>query len=450
MKLRSRVAVLAAAGALATVGATAAMAMEHQFTGAFTVYTDNSNFNGSRTGVFGYAPENFDKKAPAANYIESRARIGYTAKANDDFKFVSMFELDYNYWGNSSYANSRGSGGALGSDSINIETKWLYLDANVAKNTNVKLGMQGFDDAFKGTFVGADMAGLLVTHSYDKATASVGAFRWDDTSNHLFDAHESNDGALGRQTRDFLILDGKYAVSKGTKLGAAYYFMKDNTTVDSTVHMLGLNFETVAGPVNLNGFVAGQFGEVEAAQKDLTAFAASLGGNMKAGKGTLRFDALYASGDDGEDSSESNAWQSVVSTSTRDTDESGYYANEMVILGRDKNAFTIDNAIVYTANNKNHGVLFLAAGYDMPFSDKLTGSANLGAAMTDTNRAGDRNSNQYLGTEINAEVVYTLTPNVTLSARGAYVFLGDFYQDAALNGTPDDPYDFKLLARYAF
>jgi len=449
MKLRSTAAVLAAAGALTAVGATTALAFEHQFSGAFTVYTDNSNFNGSRAGTFGYSPELFEKKAPDANYIESRARLGYTAKANDDFKFVSMFELDYNYWGNSSYADRRGSGGALGSDSINIETKWLYLDANVGKNTNVKLGMQGFDDAFKGTFVGADMAGLLVTHSYSKATASVGAFRWDDTSTLDFSSNQDN-RALGRQTRDFLVLDGKYNLSKETKVGAAYYFMKDNTVVDSSVHMLGLNFETVAGPLNLNGFVAGQFGEVEANQKDLSAYAASIGGNMKAGKGTLRCDLLYATGDDGSNNSKSHAWQSVVSTSTRDTDESGYYANEMVILGRDKNAFTIDNAIVYTANNKNRGVLFLAAGYDLPFSDKLTGSANLGAAMTDTNRPGDKNGNQYLGTEINAEVVYSYTQNVTLSARGAYVVLGDFYQGAALNGTPDDPYDFKLLAKYSF
>jgi len=308
--------------------------------------------------------------------------------------------------------------------------------------------MQGFDDAFKGTFVGADMAGVLVTHSYDKATATVGAFRWDDSSTLDFTSNPDN-SALGRQTRDFLVLDGKYNVSKDTKVGAAYYFMKDNTSVDSTVHVIGLNFESVAGPLNLNGFVAGQFGEVEAAQKDLSAFAASLGANMKAGKGTLRCDLLYATGDDGTNSSKSHAWQSVFSPKVG-SDESGYYANEMVILGRDKNAFTIDNAIVYDANNQNRGVLFLAAGYDMPFSDKLTGSANLGAAMTDTNRAGDKNSNQYLGTEINAEVVYTFAPNVTLSARGAYVLLGDFYQGAALNGTPDNPYDFKLLARYAF
>lgn len=445
MEFRSKLPVLVAAAALTAVSATSVLAFEHQFTGAFTVYSDNSNFNGSRAGQYYYVPQLFEKKAPDANYIESRARLGYTAKANDDLKFVSMFELDYNYWGNSSYTEERGGGGALGSDTINVETKHLYLDANVGNNTNVKLGMQGFDDAFKGVFVGADMAGLLVSHSYSNASASVGAFRWDDKS-------DSATKALGRQTRDFLVVDGKYNLTKETRIGAAYYFMKDNskydytytsqTPADSSLHMIGINAETKAGPVMLNGFIAAQFGEVETAKKDLSAYAASLGASMKVGKGTLRGDLLYATGDDGEDDDKSHAFQSV-------SYESGYYANEMVILGRDKNAFTLDNAIVYDANNQNRGVVFLATGYDMPLSDKLNCSGNLGFAWTDTNRTGD-NGNQFLGTEINAELSYKAVENVTLSARGAYVFLGDFYKDVATNGTPDDPYDFKLLARYAF
>ena len=444
MKFRSTAAVLAAAGALTAVGATTALAFEHQFSGSFVVYSDNSNFNGSRAGNYYYQPEKFEKNAPTANYIESRARLGYTAKANDDLKFVSMFELDYNYWGNSAYDNNRGSGGAIGSDSINIETKWLYLDANVSKNTNVKLGMQGFDDAFKGVFVGADMAGLLVTHSYDKATASVGAFRWNDNS-------DSSTSALGHKTRDFIIVDGKYNLTKETKIGGAYYFMKDNAEQDDTIHMIGINGETVAGPLNLNGFIAAQYGEIGLAKKDLSAYAASLGANMKAGKGTLRGDLLYTTGDRGSDNNDSHAWQSIQNRTVGGSNESGYYANEMVILGRDKNAFTIDNAIVYDGNNQDHGVLFLAAGYDLPLSDKLNCSANLGLAWNDTNHPGqDRNSNQFLGTEINAELAYSFAQNLTLSARGAYVFLGDFYKDVATNGTPEDPYDFKLLAKYAF
>jgi len=214
------------------------------------------------------------------------------------------------------------------------------------------------------------------------------------------------------------------------------------TTNKDQIHMIGVNAETVAGPLTLNGFIAAQFGEVGPDKKDLSAYAASIGANMKVGKGTLRGDLLYATGDDGEDNDKSHAFQSVAY-------ESGYYANEMVILGRDKNAFTLDNAIVYDTNNENRGVVFLSTGYDLPLSDKLNCSANLGFAWTETNRTGD-NGNQFLGTEINAELAYKVVENVTLSARGAYVFLGDFYKDVATNGTPDDPYDFKLLARYAF
>lgn len=446
MKLVKGLPVLAAAAALTAVSATSAMAMEHQFGGAFTVYSDISNFNGSRTGNWGYFPEGIDKKAPSANYIESRARIGYTAKANNDLKFVSMFELDYNYWGNSSYTNARGGGGALGADTVNIETKNLYLDANVAKNTNVKLGMQGFDDAFKGVFVGADMAGLLLTHSYDKATASVGVFRWDDKSPIVPGSGDVVPvTALGRQTRDYIVLDGKFDLNKHTKLGAAYYFMKDNAKTNGvskdTVHMVGVNAEAEVGIVTLDGFVATQFGEVEVTDKKLAAYAASVGAKAKLGKGLLRTDFLYTSGDNGNVlDKRSHAWQST-------SFESGYYAHEMVILGRDKNAFTIDNAIVYEANNRNRGVLFAAVGYDLPLSSKLSCSANLGFAWNDKVTDG---RNKYLGTEANAELVYKATENVSLSARGAYVVLGDYFRNVATNGTPDDPYDFKLIAKYSF
>lgn len=443
MKLGKKSAVLAAA-ALTAVSATSALAVEHQFGGAFTVYGDVSNFNGSTTpnGTTGiYDPAGKDKSAPSANHLVSRARLGYTAKANNDLKFVSMFELDYNFWGNSSYTVARGGGGALGADSVNIETKNLYLDANVAKNTNLKLGMQGFDDAFKGTFVGADMAGALLTHSYDKATASAGFFRWEDNATT----------ALGRQTRDVFILDGKYDLNKHTKLGAAYYFVKDNSksfaTANQSIHLLGVNAEAEVGAVALDGFLAAQFGEVESSQKDLSAYAASIGAKTKLGKGTLRGDLLYTSGDNGTSATKSHAWQSISGTSNYT--EAGYYAHEMVILGRDKYATTIDNAIVMDANNANHGVIFATLGYDQPLSSKLTGSANLGFAWNETKRGAEKD--KFLGTEVNAELVYKATDAVSISTRAAYVFLGDFYKNVALGGnTPDNPYDIKIVAKYSF
>jgi len=176
MKLRRKLPAVAAAVALTAVGATSALAIEHQFGGAFTTYWDLSNYNPS--GVI-------QKDAPTANYFEQRVRLGYTGKASNDLKLVTMFEFDYSFWGNNSYDNGgpgRGKGGALGADTGNLETKSLYLDWNIpSQKLNAKIGMQPFDDAFKGIFVGADMAGILLNHSYTNATATAGFFRWDDS-----------------------------------------------------------------------------------------------------------------------------------------------------------------------------------------------------------------------------------------------------------------------------
>lgn len=425
------------AGAVTLLTASSVLAVEHQFNGSFKVQLDASNMNGSASGDGNYTPSTTEKKAQAANFVDSRARIGYTARVNSDLKFVSMFELDYEFWGNSSYTVGRNSGGALGADSVNIETKNLYLDANIDSRNNVKLGMQGVADSFKGVFVDADMAGALLTHTCDNITGHLGLFRFDDKSNTTTDA-------LGQKTRDFLVLDAGYSLSKTTRVGGAYYYLRDRsdlTTNNDKIHFLGINGETTAAPLSLTGFVVGQFGEVTAAKKDLTAFAANVGAALPLGAGTLRSEFLYASGDSGSNPTKSKAFQSVPG-------ESGYYNNEMVILGRDKNALTIDNAIVYDANNKNHGVMFLSAGYDIPLSSKLTCSTNLGLAWNAKKQAGE--SGKYLGTEINAEAAYKLNDNMTLSARAGYVFLGDFYDGYAANGTPDNPYDIKLIAKIVF
>ena len=65
------------------------------------------------------------------------------------------------------------------------------------------------------------------------------------------------------------------------------------------------------------------------------------------------------------------------------TEGGGFYDNEMIILSRDKNATTIDNAIVYDVNNGNQGVIFGSLGYDYPFSAKFSGSVNAGFAAVD-------------------------------------------------------------------
>lgn len=432
----SKKSVAAAVGALVVLGASSAMALENQFSGAFVTYFDYSNFNAAGA---------IKKDASVANYFESRVRLGYTAKVSNELKLVTKFELDYGFWGNSSYdgPGGRNQGGAIGADTVNMETKNLYLDWTIpSAHLNTKIGMQGYDDAFKGIFVGADMAGILLTHSYTNATAAAGFFRWNDTG-----------ATLGKHTRDMFVLDGKYNLNKDTQLGAAYYYVNSDGIAltnlvdpeDLEVHMLGVNAATKFGPLALDGFVAVQSGKDHFNSNDRTALAGNVGANLAVGKGALRSEFLYVSGDKDGGSRHSFYTPYSQQFAQYGLAESGFYNNEMVILGRDKNAMTNDNAIVYDVNNYNQGVIFASVGFDYPLTENLSGSVNAGFAAVDRKNTPNHDSS-YLGTEVNAELGYKVTDNLNLSCRAAYVALGDYFKAA----DADDPYDVKLLVKYSF
>lgn len=421
---------------LAAAVATPAMALENQFNGAFTTYFDVSNYNAE--GVL-------KKDAPTANYFEQRLRLGYTAKVNEELKLVTKVEFDYGNWGNSSYDNpgGRNQGGALGADTVNMELKSAYLDWKLpSAKLAAKVGMQPFDDAFKGIFVSADMAGILLTHEYAQATATAGFFRWDDTSANT----------LGKDIRDMFVLDGKYSLNKDTNLGAAYYFVSSNNVAmtnapieDQKIHTMGVNAATKIGVVSIDGFLVYQFGTDYVANKDKSAFAGNVGASMKLNKGTARTEFLYVSGDKNNSSENSFYTPAAKKFTQYNYSESGFYNNEMVILSRDKNAMTNDNAIVSNVNNANQGVIFGSVGYDYPFTSKISGSANAGFAAVAKDNGGVHESN-YLGTEINGELNYSYSDSLNFSARAGYVFLGDYFK----GNDYENPYDAKLIVKYSF
>lgn len=464
MKKNKKLLVVAIATALSAASAGSALALENQFTGAFTAYYDNSNFAG--TGKV-------QKDAPTENFFVQRVRLGYTAKADDHAKLVTKFEFDYNYWGNSSYVVGRGSGGGLGADSVNMETKSLYLDLNYPA-VNAKIGMMPNNDAFKGLLFDADMAGILLSHEYNKASVSAGFFRFGDT----------NDTTLGKNTSDMFSLEGKYSVSNNFKVGAGYYYINDKRsnaddvqlnpiydkvsdapvtgyTADGQpiygpgtfivtpqannaikIHTVGVNAEGVVGKLNLNGFALGQFGDFSNTKK-AHGYAFNVGAKMPLSGGTARSEFLYVSGG-------SNAFY-VASNGGGATEGGQFYDSEMTMLGRDKYETTLDNAIIYDVNNNNEGVIMGTLGYDYTFNDKVSASCNAGfAAIADDadgakNRKIARGAGNYLGTEVNAEAYYKLSANVTLGARAGYLFLGDYFASGY-----DNPYDVKLIAKYNF
>ncbi len=382
------------------------------------------------------------------------------AKANDDLKLVTNFEID-SLWGDNSYGVARNQGGAVGADQVNIETKSAYLDFNIPGSpvpVNLKVGIQPYLDAYKGIIFSNDGAGVVATSNSGKAYARLSYFRFYD--NNKTDLTPANN-TLGHLTQDFINLDVKYGITKDLKVGGSYVLLYDDrsraTSPRVNVHMIGVNAEAKVGPAVIDGFFIYQTGKAGAVTdngaasaagsaqpfKTVNAFAANVGVKARVGLGTARLNALYISGDSSVNSGESrNDFITIKGT------EHTFYPAEMMILLRSKHAINSDRAIVYNLNNANQGLIGGFLGYDINVG-KFFVYSNVGLAAVAKN-ATSRDSD-YMGTEINTEIGYKLFDNLSASVQAAYMVLGGYFDGTGTGGAnPDDPYTTRLVLTYVF
>jgi hypothetical protein len=474
MQLHKKLLISASVCALTAANALPALALENEFHGMFRVRGIISNFDSAAAGT-----ATLDTKHPGtSNYIEQRARLMYIAKANDDLKLVTHFEID-SRWGDNSYNSNnttRNNGGAIGADQVNLETKNVYLDFNIpSAPVNVKLGLQAWNLGYKGIILNDDQAGVSATAKLENGTVSFAYFRLDDAlsgGSHIANgsgtATTTATGATsvvnttpGNRTRDFLTLGGKYNLGKSLKVGADYVLLYSdilrNSQDRTNIHMVGVNGEYILGPATLDGFFIYQTGKlgrqgVAGNGQTVNAFAANLGGRVKAGTGTARVNFLYISGDGNPNHGDRNDFQTIMERSASTPSASAFYPAEMQLLLRNKYAIgTTDKAVVFDLNNAAAGFIGGFVGYDIAI-DKffINSNVGMGAVAKDNRTTGGTDSN-YVGTEINTEIGYKLYDNLTASVMVAYVVLGDFYKGKAEAGAdPENPYSAKLMFNYVF
>jgi hypothetical protein len=244
--------------------------------------------------------------------------------------------------------------------------------------------------------------------------------------------------------------------------------------------MFGLNAAAKLGIVGLDAFVLYQTGDAlydfqtatgnAGKTKDLSAFAAQIAANANLGMATVRGAFLYISGDDRKDDTESNAFQSymananLASPPTYTSPSNNYYSSQMLLLFRNVVNMDSDQAIVNNMNNGNHGVMAGFLGADFKVNDKFTANLNLGTAYNAEKQtiAGVKEKEDYLGTEINLNLNYKLYPTLTATLQGAYVMLGDYFDNRVVTARnaatqavtatddPKDPYLVGLMLNYTF
>jgi hypothetical protein len=484
MRTKTRLLAVAAASALTVATAVPALALENEFHGMFRLRAFVSNFDdgagGTQFSPDPAKPGALNKNHPGtSNYVEQRARLMYIAKANDDLKLVTHFEID-SRWGDNSYnsnGTTRNNGGAIGADQTNLETKNVYLDFNIpSAPVNVKLGLQFWNLGYKGIILNDDQSGVSATAKLSNGALNFAYFRLDDAlsgGSHIANGSGATTTTAtgttsvvnttpGNRTRDFLTVGGKYNLTKDLKVGADYVLLYSDVLRNSqdrtNIHMIGANAEYAFGPALVDGFFVYQTGKlgrqgVPGNGQTVNAFAANLGGRVKAGPGTARANFLYISGDGNPNHGDRNDFQTIMERGAT-TNAHGFNASEMVLMLDNKYNLTSAQTVVKDLNNNAQGLIGGFLGYDLNI-DRFFVYSNLGfGAVAKDNGFGPRpHASNFLGTELNTEVGYKLYENMTVSLIGAYMLLGDYFKGQALDvagADPENPYTARLMINYTF
>ena len=399
------------------------------------------------------------KDAATMAFVEQRMRLKITS-GEENVKAVAQFEID-SVWGDVKGNGQSASGGGLGTDATNIETKNAYVWFKVPNTSlDVTVGLQWQTDSYAGVFMNvADMAGIFVNGKADPVTYRLGWAKWSEGGNNAanrLDLERANDYT-------FYLAEAKFAPAKDVKVGANLYMLQNDMGRPSgyiqRVYMPGFDATFGAGPATINAWAFYQFGKytdyADPATSDVNigGFAADVRADLKAGPGKAFVEALYISGGDNN----SVKYKSIVDAGYTN---SIFIRTDMQILLLAADVLTGVSGLYAsspgdkTMGNGGRGLTHLAAGYTQKLSDKLTGKVGIGyLAATKLSKADVATGyiKKDMGTEFNASLNYSIAKGLDVGVVGAYALIGDFFKTSATDaGNPDNAFDLHARIGYVF
>jgi hypothetical protein len=450
-----------------------------------------SNFkNGATNPVFA-------KDAPAAAYVEQRFRAKFSF-GEENVKAVWFIETDFGAFGDSAGsavpANTTGgafrnSGGALGGDRINTETKNIYIWFKVPNTTvDFTVGLQNQSDSFAGLiYGGADMAGVFATGKMDPLNWKLGWAKLYENNN------------LKADDLTLYVAEAKFSPIKEFKVGVNFYFLQDDTgkvlsatelpfpnaTLSAAafpgvagaatalnskkIYTPGIDVAFNLGPATISAFGLYQFGKVDfqtAPDIDVRGFAGDVRADLNLGPGKLFIEGLYVSGGDNNN----DKYKSIITLSDVNASPGGnsfFARTDMMILLVNGDDINTSSAMIGAAGvaqsaagpgntspgNGGRGIWHAAAGFSMKLADRLTGKIGAGylEATKKLNVVDADRKGKGMGTEVNANVNYNILKGLDFGVYGAYAWLGDFFKSNTPGvAEPDDAYDVHFRLNYAF
>jgi hypothetical protein len=362
------------------IAATSASAVENQFGGYWrSRFTFMDNFDG--------------KDSPSVSFVDQRTRLFYTARFNDDFKFVNKFEFNTG-WGDN-------NGGDLGADGKgNWRIKNSYADFNLGSTLNAKVGIQGMVIS-RGFLFDDDASGVTLTGKFGNVTVPV---FWMNASNEEV---QSFDGS-GIADFDQNIWAAMGVVQINDDISVTPFFVyhaidSSETLEDSDNWYLGFDADMKFAAVTV--WTTGIYNGGDFDGSDNQGFLGAVGVDA----GLVHGQFFYASGDDGGDPTENKAFLPPPGRS--------YYWSEIMGLG------VFDD---FVSNGSPGDVISNVwagnIGITVTPIDKLQMNADIWyASLAEDNTAGDTE----LGWEFDGKISYSIYDNLTAEAIFAYLLSGD-------------------------
>jgi hypothetical protein len=450
------------------------------FSGFIRVYPEINNFG------FGNIELSDDSQTRA--FVDQRARIFFNIKSGEEVGGTYAMEID-SRWGDIAYAVGRNQGGALEADTINVETKNVYLWFKPTANAKYTLGIQGFTDDFMGIILGgADMAGIRADYNLSKdSSLTAGWFLFSDRNVKV------NDGIyfipvtfkqkMGNNTltlalygifddggrKDERLLNNVTELSPLSNRSYLTSAPSPKTSVVGTaaeyqrarIYYAGVNFSGKSGNIAYSLFGLynwGTFNGLAASGRimnmNISAYALHAMADVALGSGTLRGRVLYVSGGDKNPESYNGM---ITGNQYAIGADLPLLCSDLFILIRTAEDISHSAALLPDVNNNGYGAFLVYADYNHKINDKLAFQIGAGYLQANDNRVdgnallGTKDAGMHMGTEVNAQLKYTLNKNMSITGVVAWADLGDYYNDYSSTAIhPDSLYRALVKFNYSF
>jgi len=444
--------------------------------GDFRIRSVNSNIAGANTLGGGESGGFPTQDGDTKSFFDTRLRLYWDFRPSDllrvhyrmeigDVRFGGGVEDGSDVSGNLVPVIGPGSGGGVGADGVNVETKNIFLDFVIPliPGLSFRGGIMGYGDRYDFNILADDFAGFQLLYKRGDVAAHFVYFKFFEgaTRDNADDSH-------------WFGIDGQLQINASTRAAATFYYWADQEhrgTLGFAPFQFWIGSEVTSrltagpGPIQVKGYVIynqgeGFFGRRAGKNRGVNF---SLAGDLSLSFGTVGLQVQYITGERGS--------KQQIEGGSKDRDNISacvsyfnrmYQGPEIISLGP-----IIDVGDGFSSkwgtgngfyNGDYNGRLLLIARSAFPVPVLPNVSLHLVGAY-DRAAASNVNGDNSRGFEVDLWAQWNILPKLWFRFGGAYYITGNWWKnnpDASFTGrgpgvlNPDNIWQFGTRLQYDF